>query len=104
MLVALLQPALQFGARSLCAAPAPAAALGLALSRGILGAASAPWQQGGPAAAAEQLQQAAPLSAAAATAAEPAFRVSDLIDQHSGPFGSPEQQSSLLRVLRPGLR
>lgn len=97
---ALLQPALRLGATSL---PASAAAIGLALSRGVLGAARSPWSSGSPAAAAPG-QQASPLGTAAGAVEPPPFRVSDLIDAHSGPFGSPEQQSSLLRVLRPGLR
>ncbi|KAL4421204.1 hypothetical protein ABPG77_010079 [Micractinium sp. CCAP 211/92] len=34
----------------------------------------------------------------------PAWRVADLIDANSGPFGSDEHQASPLQVLEPGLR
>lgn len=92
------------------ASSSPCGVLGLALlhARGAVqqwacsSRAAAP---AGPAAAAVWLQQAAPLSTAAAAGWEEApFRVSDLIDAHSGPWGSPEQQASPLQVLRPGLR
>ena len=57
---------------------------------------------GGASEAAWHLQQAASSSSAACLRPP---KVADLIDMHcGGPFGSPEQQASRLKVLAPGLR
>ncbi|KAL4447559.1 hypothetical protein ABPG75_004778 [Micractinium tetrahymenae] len=69
----------------------------------LFAAAAAP--PGGAGLSAWCLQQAANSSSSSSAACPRPPKVADLIDMHcGGPYGSPEQQASPLKVLAPGLR